>query len=92
MANIRIRIVQEQHFIEGDRFFAYLESPDTKTIQIVACNVKPNELLSMCEKLDGLKIRLEQLGNTVEVRTVFRDDPNFESREQAEEYLENKGE
>lgn len=92
MANFVIRIVQEQHFIEGDRFFAYLETPVSKTTQIVACNVKPYDLLSMCEKLDGLKCRLEQLGNKVEVKTLFRDDPNFESRQQAEEYLETQGE
>lgn len=91
MANIRIRVVQEQHFIEGDRFFAYIETPETKSMQIVACNVLPDDVLSMCEKLDGLKFRLEQLGNKVETKMIFRPDPNFETREQAEYYLMHKG-
>ena len=89
MAKIKIKIVQEQHFIEGDRYHAYLEQNGDS--MIVACNVKPSEYLQLCEKLDGLRFRLHDLGNDVYVETVFEHDPNFETEEQANEYLMNKG-
>lgn len=89
MAKIKIKIVQEQHFIEGDRYHAYLEQ--NGEVLIVACNVKPSEYLQMCEKLDGLRFRLNDLGNDVIIKTEFNRDPNFETEEQANEYLMNKG-
>ena len=83
-----IKIVQEQHFIEGDRYFAYIET--NIELILIASNVKSDGYLDMCEKLDGLKFRLEQLGNTVEIKTEFRADPNFDTAAEAEEYLNNK--
>lgn len=85
-----IKIVREKHYIDGDRYFAYLET--SGQLICIASNVKPADFLQMCEKLDGVRFRLSELGNYVEATTEVRDDPNFESREQAEEYLKNKGE
>lgn len=85
-----IKIVHEQHFIEGDCYKAFLISGNNQVICLTA-NVKPADYLEMCEKLDGLKIRLEQLGNNVETVIKFESDPNFETEADAEEYLENKG-
>lgn len=90
MAKIKIKIVQEQHFIEGDRYHAFLVQEGGAQI-IVACNVKPDNYLQMCEKLDGLRFRLTELGNEVSTETVLERDPNFETQEQAGEYLMNKG-
>lgn len=90
MAKIKIKIVQEQHFIEGDRYNVFLNQQGRAQI-IIACNVKPDAYLQMCEKLDGLRFRLTELGNDVSVETVLERDPNFETQEQANEYLMNKG-
>lgn len=89
MAEVTIKIVQEQHFIEGDRFHAYLIQGENT--MIIACNVKPLNYLEMCEKLDGLKIRLQELGNKVRTLVKFESDPNFETEADADEYLNNKG-
>lgn len=93
MAKFKIKIVEEQHFIEGNRYFAYLMQPmsDGYNQMIIACNVKSSDYLDMCEKLDGLKFRLESLGNEVETLLRFDPDPNFETEEDANKYLENKG-
>lgn len=85
-----IKIVHEQHFIEGNRYKAFLYQ-NNECLCCLITGVKPNDYLDMCEKLDGLKLRLEQLGNTVETLTVFEPDPNFETEADAQEYLENKG-
>lgn len=90
MAKIKIKIVQEQHFIEGDRYHAFLAQEGGSQI-IIALNVKPDNYLQMCEKLDGLRFRLTELGNEITTETVLERDPNFETQEQADEYLMNKG-
>lgn len=84
-----IRIVREKHYIEGDRYFAYLET--SGQMICIASNVKPANFLQMCEKLDGVRFRLSELGNYVEATTEVREDPNFETQADAEEYLNNKG-
>lgn len=86
-----IKIVHEQHFIEGDTYKVFLYLDDKSCICCLTANVKPKDYLDMCEKLDGLKIRLEQLGNNVETITKFEADPNFETAAEAEEYMANKG-
>ena len=94
MANFKIQIVEEQHFIEGNRYFAFLkqqQGENTWETMIIACNIKPNDYLDMCEKLSGLKFRLEQLGNNVEIVLEFEPDPNFATYEDAMKYLENEG-
>jgi len=86
---MKIKIIHEQHFIEGDRFKAFLISGNDQVICLCA-DVKPDAYLDMCEKLDGLKFRLEQLGNNVETVIKIEPDPNFETATDAEEYLANK--
>ena len=89
MANITIKIVQEQHYIDGDIFNAFLEQENKQ--MIIACNVKPEDYLQMCEKLDGLRIRLQELGNNVWIKIKVNPDPNFESEVDANEYLMTQG-
>lgn len=86
---MKIKIIHEQHFIEGDIFKAFLISGNDEVICLCA-DVKPDAYLDMCEKLDGLRIRLEQLGSKVETVVKFERDPNFETAADAEEYLANK--
>ena len=86
---MKIKIIHEQHFIEGDRFKAFLISGNDQFICLCA-DVKPDAYLDLCEKLDGLKFRLEQLGNNVETVIKIEPDPNFETATDAEEYLANK--
>lgn len=82
MATILIEIKHQQHFIEGYNYLAFLIQPATgKTILIGTA--KEDTYLDMCEKLEGLKFRLEQLGNNVVVSTVFEPDPNFETLDDA---------
>lgn len=88
MRIVRIEILQNQHFIIGDEYCVFLKQDD-RTIAI-AVAVKTNEYLTMCENLEGLKWRLEKLGNKVIVETKFVPDPNFKSEEEAAEYFENK--
>ena len=90
MSVLKIKITQYQHFIEGDEYFAYLEQPQLDTVIILASCVKQKEYLSMCEKLEGLKFRLEQLGNEVITENVFCKDPNFDSYEEAMDCVMNK--
>ncbi len=94
MANFKIKIVEEQHFIEGNTYHAFLmQKQGNDYVQmIIACDIKQDGYLDMCEKLGGLKFRLESLGNKVETILRFNPDPNFETKEAADEYLENKGE
>ena len=93
MAKFKIKIVEEQHFIEGNRYHAFLmqEQGNDYAQMILACDIKPDGYLDMCEKLGGLKYRLESLGNEVKTFLRFEPDPNFETEEQANEYLMNKG-
>ena len=86
-----IKIVREKHYIEGDRYFAYLQASNSDELICIARNIKPEGFLQMCEKLDGLRFRLSELDNYVEAITEVREDPNFETQADAEEYLNNKG-
>lgn len=96
MTKFIIKIVEEQHFIEGNRFNAFLMQQQGKGIQYVsmplACCVKPKDYLDLCDNLNGLKTRLTLMGNEVEIITRFDPDPNFETEADADEYLANKGE
>ncbi len=85
-----IKIVQEQHFIEGDRYKAFLYQ-NNECLCCLVSGVKAKDYLDMCEKLDGLKIRLEQLGNSVDIITKFEPDPNFATEAEANECIMNKG-
>lgn len=87
-----IKIVTEQHYIEGNQLHVFLicgEGAYAKTMPLVI-NENPNNIVKIADNLDGLKFRLEQLGNEVEIKNVVNPDPNFESAEAAQEYLDNK--
>ena len=83
-----IKIVTEQHYIEGNKLHVFLIN-DINTMPLVI-NENPNKIVEIAESLDGLKFRLEKLGNEVEIKNVINPDPNFKSAEAAEEYLNNK--
>lgn len=85
---MKIKIVHEQHYIEGDRFKAFLMQGE-QLICLVA-NIKSDKYLDMCEAINGIKFSLEQLGNNVEIINKIEPDPNFETLADAEEYLANK--
>ena len=91
MATLKIKIVHQQHFIEGDRYFVYLSYPQLDSTIIVATNIKQEKYLDMCESVNGLKIRLELLGNKVLFEEVFEPDPCFDTYEEAMKHMENKG-
>lgn len=86
-----IKIIHKQHFIEGDRYFAFLISGNEQVI-LVAGDVQPENYLEMCEKLLELKTTLEKLGNEVHICLKHEPDPNFKTEADAEDYLDNKEE
>lgn len=87
-----IKIVTEQHYIEGNKLHVFLingEGAHANTMPLVI-NENPDKIVEIADNLDGLKFRLEQLGNEVEIKNIVEPDPNFESAAEAEEYLNNK--
>lgn len=87
-----IKIVTEQHYIEGNKLHVFLiqgEGIHANTMPL-AINENPNNIVEIAENIDGIKFRLEQLGNTVEIKNIIESDPNFESEAEAEEHLNNK--
>ena len=82
MATIIIEIKHQQHYIEGYNYLAFIQQPATGATMLIG-TAKEETYLEMCEKLEGVKIRLEQLGNNVVVSTKFEPDPNFETAEDA---------
>ena len=87
-----IKIVTEQHYIEGNKLHVFLingEGAHAITMPLVI-NENPNNIVEIADSIDGLKFRLEKLGNDVEIKNVVDPDPNFESEQAAQEYLENK--
>lgn len=89
MAAIVLKIVHQQHFIEGDEYLAFFIQPATDAMVLIGC-AKDENYLDMCENLHGLKARLEMMGNAVVISNKFEPDPNFETSADAEEYLNNK--
>lgn len=87
MSTVKIRIIQQQHYADGDRFMVFLEQENESIM--VAYGVKQQEYLQLCEKLDGLRWRLQDLGNEVVIKNEFVPDPNFDSYEEAMECLDN---
>lgn len=85
---MKIKIVHEQHYIEGDRYKAFLIQGE-QLVCLVA-GVETDKYLDMCEAINGIKFRLGQLGNNVEIINKIELDPNFETLADAEEYLANK--
>lgn len=89
MSAIVLKIVRQQHFIEGDEYLAFFVHPATGAQVLIGC-AKDENYLDMCDNLNGLKFRLEQLGNVVVISNKFEPDPNFETAADAEEFMENK--
>ena len=87
-----IKIKTEQHYIEGNKLHVFLINGEGANANIMplVINENPNNIVKIAESLDGLKFRLEQLGNEVEIKNIVEPDPNFESEAEAEEYLNNK--
>lgn len=83
-----IKIKTEQHYIEGNELHVFLINGTNVMPLVIGEN--PNNIVKIAENLNGLKFRLEQLGNDVEIKNVIEPDPNFESAEAAQEYLDNK--
>lgn len=85
-----IEVVKEQHFIEGDRYHAFLHQGEgeQRITMILAREIQPDGYFNMTESLAGLKIRLELLGNKVKTKITEWPDPNFETREDAAKYME----
>lgn len=83
-----IKIKTEQHYIEGNELHVFLINGTNVMPLVIGEN--PNNIVKIAENLNGLKFRLEQLGNEVEIKNVVEPDPNFESEAEAEEYLNNK--
>ena len=83
-----IKIKTEQHYIEGNELHVFLINGTNVMPLVIGEN--PNNIVKIAENLNGLKFRLEQLGNDVEIKNVVNPDPNFESAAEAEEYLDNK--
>lgn len=90
MALLKIRIIQHHHFIEGNEYSVYLEQPQLDARIIIAPLVKQDKYLDLCESINGLKIRLELLGNKVVFVNEFQQDPNFDSYEEAMCHMMNK--
>lgn len=87
-----IKIVTEQHYIEGNKLHVFLingEGAHANTMPLVI-NENPDKIVEIADSIDGLRFRLEKLGNDVEIKNVVEPDPNFESEQAAQEYLENK--
>lgn len=87
-----IKILHEQHYIEGDEYSAFLIlDAGEHTIEMpLAVHKKQNEFFDFVDSLSGIQWRLEQLGNTVRTVNKFVPDPNFDSLDEAENYLTNK--
>lgn len=90
-AKIKIEIIEERHYIGGDRFHAFMyqgEHPHRRTF-VLAINEDPKNYTTLAEKLTGVKSALGKLGLSVEMTYTTIPDPNFDTAEDAAEYLEN---
>lgn len=90
-AKIKIEILKEIHYIEGNKYHAFMyqgEEPHRRTF-VLAINVDPIGFFDLTKKLTGVQTALEKLGLTVELSFQTVPDPNFDTAEDAAEYLEN---
>ena len=86
-----IKTVIEKHYIEGDRYHTslILNSDDGKHDVQMPIAVNKKDYAELTDNINGIKSRLELLGNAVKLDVVVWEDPNFESQEEADEYLMN---
>lgn len=92
MAKIKIIFSTEIHFIEGNNYNLYIENP-TLTIDksvsmpVIVASKEP----ITDEKINALADSLRAMGAEVEIEKRTWNDPNFETEEEAMEYLANRG-
>lgn len=89
--NMIIKILHEQHHIDGDEYSAFLVlDAGEHTIEMpLAVHKKQDEFFDLVDSLSGIQWRLEQLGNTVRTVNEVWSDPNFDSQDEAEKVLDN---
>lgn len=88
----QIKVLKEIHFIEGNDYSAFLKLVNDGIHDVdMPIAVKQKDFSELMDNVNGLKTRLEFLGNKVSVDVEIWNDPNFESQEQANEYLMTKG-
>lgn len=89
---ITIEISHHQDFINGTSHNAYLvaNAEDIEHRQCVPLIIAATDkdLLEMMDCLSGIKIRLEELGKEVKVVDKVFNDPNFETQDEAEKWLQ----
>ena len=85
-----IKILQEQNYIGGDEYFAFLvlHAGEHDIEMPLAICKEQKEFFDFVDSLSGIKWRLEQLGNTVRTVNEFVPDPNFDSFEEAQKVLD----
>lgn len=86
-----IKTVIEKHYIGGDIYNTslILNSDDGKHDVQMPIAVNKKDYAELTDNINGIKSRLELLGNAVKLDVVVWEDPNFESKEEADEYLMN---
>lgn len=89
---ITLRITHDQDFIHGTRHSAFLVANEedvahAQTIPLVI-NATDEDLLDMMDSLRGIKFRISELGKEVKVVDQVFNDPNFETKEEADKYLQ----
>ena len=89
---VTIEISHNQDFINGTTHNAYLvnNAEDIANRQTVALIIgaKDADLFEMMECLQGIKTRIEQLGKKVKVVDRVFNDPNFETQEEADKFMQ----
>lgn len=92
MAKIKIIFSTEIHFIEGNSYNLYIVNPTltidkSVSIPVIVASKEP----ITDEKINALTDSLRAVGAEVEIEKRIWNDPNFETEEEAMEYLANRG-
>lgn len=92
---MKLKVVITRHYIEGDEVNVFLNivgnGPNGEGTGIpLAVQKRKKDLPKIYDSLTWIKHTLERLDNEVEIVTKIYNDPNFESEEQAADYLENE--
>lgn len=88
----QIKVLKEIHYIEGNDYSATLKLVvDGEHDVTMPVAIKQKDFSALMDSVNGIKTRLELLGNEVSVDVEVWNDPNFESQEQADDYLMTKG-
>ena len=86
-----IDVFTQQDFVKGDYTDVYLheQAPDSERPDTIclASHYPTKNFFELSENLAGIKSRLEMLGHEVKVKVVNFPDPNFDSAEEADEFM-----